>query len=334
MRLLVADDDEIVVEITKEALVRAGHQVIVASNGAEAWELVQTGDIQIVVADWEMPEMSGVELCERIRSENLSPYIYVILVTGRTATEDAVAGLSAGADDFIVKPFNLAELQARVRAGMRILSLETREFTIFAMAKLAESRDPETGNHLERIQSYCRILTDHLKQQDDAREMVTDEFARTVYLTSPLHDIGKIGIPDAILLKAGRLDTEEFEIMKTHTTLAGHTLGSALLRYPGANFLQIAYDIAVSHHERFDGKGYPAGLAGEDIPLAARIVAVADVYDAITSKRVYKVEFSHPIARGIIADEAGKQFDPSLVEAFLACENQFNLTRTQINLPS
>lgn len=323
MRVLVVDDDLFAREMLQHTLQKAGYDVVTAENGAEALSLLQQGEARLVVSDWEMPELCGLDLCRQIRSGDFDGYVYVILLTSRDATEDIVAGMSAGADDFVAKPFNTAELLVRLRAGERVLSLETREVALFALAKLAESRDPETGHHLERVQAYSRLLAQKLAESPKFRGQIDPEFIRLVYLTSPLHDIGKVGIPDCVLRKPGRLSDSEFAIMKTHATLGAETLDAALKRFPDARFLKVARDIAATHHERWDGSGYPLGLAGEEIPLCGRIVAVADVYDALTSKRCYKDAYSSHVARSIIAGEAGSHFDPDIVEAFLEIEDEF-----------
>jgi putative two-component system response regulator len=323
MRILIAEDDEIAIEVLRRTLTKAGHEILCAANGREALELLRAGGIRLVVTDWEMPEMDGLNLCRIIRSGEFSGYIYTILLTSRDTSEEKVVGLAAGADDFIAKPFNPAELLARIQTAERVLSLETREVAIFALARLAESRDPETGAHLERVRSYSRVLAQHLAGLESMSQMVNAEFIRLIYQTSPLHDIGKVGIPDSVLLKPGRLSDSEFAIMKTHTQIGAQTLDAALEQFPGITFLQMARDIAATHHERYDGTGYPAGLKGEQIPLAGRIVSVADVYDALTSKRVYKNEFSHEVAKAIIVKESGTQFDPMLIDVFLATEPQF-----------
>lgn len=208
---------------------------------------------------------------------------------------------------------------------------ELREVTIFAMAKLAESRDPETGAHIERVQHYCKVLAEELAAEGPYRDQADDEFVHLMYTTSPLHDIGKVGIPDDVLLKPGRLSDREFEIMKEHAQLGADTLSAAMERFPNTRFLKMARNIAATHHERFDGSGYPRGLAGLDIPICGRIVALADVYDALTSRRVYKAAMAHEVARSIIVKESGKHFDPEIVKAFLRCEPAFQRIRLKFS---
>jgi putative two-component system response regulator len=322
MRILIVDDDDMSLAMLEHALRQAGHDVLPARSAEDALKVLEAGGTRLVVSDWEMPGMSGLDLCRAIRKSDFGGYVYTILLTARAATRDTVEGLSAGADDFLTKPFNPAELTVRVRTGERILSLETRDLAIFAMAKLAESRDPETGAHLERVRSFSRVLAQQLAGRPGF-EQVDGAYARLLYLTSPLHDIGKVAIPDCVLLKPGRLSDREFEIMKSHTTMGAQTLDAALRAHPEATFLRMARDIALTHHERFDGGGYPNGLRGADIPLCGRIVAVADVYDALTSKRVYKNAFTHEVARSILVKDAGTHFDPDVVAAFEAREHEF-----------
>ena len=323
MNILIVDDDDIAIEVLRTALLASGYEVETAANGKQALERISRGDIRMVISDWEMPQMDGLALCQAVRRQCAAGYVYMILLTSHGSSQEIVEGMSAGADDFMVKPYNQAELTARIRAGVRVLSLETREMVIFALAKLAESRDPETGLHLERVQRYSRRLAEALAETPSPAAMIDADFIRLVYQTSPLHDIGKVGIPDSVLLKPGRLNDEEFEIMKTHTTIGAETLDAALANYPQARFLQVARDVAASHHERWDGRGYPAGLQGEAIPLAARIVAVADVYDALTSRRVYKDAYTHKVARDIITGESGTHFDPNIVKVFVRVEQDF-----------
>ena len=330
MRILIVDDNKIALTVLRSALVQSGHEVVTAADGRQALAMLREGGCRLVISDWEMPVMDGIELCRAIRSEDLLGYVYVILLTGHNSLVERVEGLRAGADDFISKPFDPSELVARIQTAERILALETRDVAIFAMAKLAESRDPETGAHLERVRSYSRVLAQHLAGVDKFRSQINAEYVRLIYLTSPLHDIGKVGIPDCVLLKPGALNDQEFAVMKTHTTLGAATLDAALQQFPGAQFLQMGRDVAASHHERFDGSGYQQGLSGEFIPLCARIVALADVYDALTSKRVYKRAFDHAVARSIIVKERGAHFDPEVVDAFLRNEAHFLSIRTQL----
>ena len=323
MKILVVEDDEISRELLTDAVKSFGYSVFEACDGKQAVSIIEKEGINLVISDWVMPGMNGIELCRWIRAQDFPWYVYIILLTGKSRTEDVIEGLSAGADEFLVKPFDPVELQVRIRTADRILSLETRQLAIFALAKLAESRDPETGHHLERIREYSRILARRLKEHPDFKDEISPGFIYTIYLTSPLHDIGKVGIPDRILLKPTTLTKEEFEIMKTHTLLGGETLDAIAKQYPNVTYLTIARDIILTHHERFDGSGYPFGLKGEEIPLAGRIVALADVYDALTSRRVYKEAYPHGIAREIILRERGKHFDPRVVDAFLSAEKAF-----------
>jgi putative two-component system response regulator len=334
MKILIVDDDEIALMVLEEALRKAGYDVVTARNGREALSLLRRDICRLVITDWEMPEMNGLDLCRAIRTELLRGYVYVVLLTGRNTPEERVQGLCAGADDFVSKPYHNAEMLARVGTAERVLSLETRDVAIFAMARLAESRDPETGAHLERVRSYSRILAQYLGGKDKYRNEITPEYARLIYQTSPLHDIGKVGIPDSVLLKPGRLSDREFEVMKTHTTIGAQTLDAALREFPGIKFLQMGRDIAATHHERFDGEGYPARLAGDNIPLCGRIVALADVYDALTSKRVYKAAFSHDNALAMIRAESGAHFDEDIVESFVQNEAKFSEIRGFFAEPS
>jgi putative two-component system response regulator len=329
MNILVVEDDPMSINLLKVTLDAAGHEMVVAHNGREALDVLRSTPIRFVITDWEMPEMSGIELCRAIRDADFGRYIYTVLLTARTEEDSTVEGLAAGADDLVHKPFNRAELALRIRTGERIVHLETRDVTIFALARLAESRDPETGAHLERVRNYARLLAADLSHQPETRRTVDAAYVNLIYLTSPLHDIGKVAIPDHVLLKPGRLDPAEFEVMKSHTTLGAQTLAAACREFPEAKFLRMAQQIAISHHERFDGNGYPDGLRGQDIPLCGRIVAVADVYDALTSRRVYKAASTHDVARSIILRDRGTHFDPVVIDAFLRCEPEFKKIATR-----
>lgn len=321
--VIIADDDAVSRSILKRALTRQGLEVTETSDGEAALAAVKAGPSRLLITDWEMPGLSGPQLCEAIRNANLPGYVYMILLTERHSKQDIVCGLDAGADDFLIKPFHPAELLVRLRAGQRVLTLQSRDMTIFAMAKLAEARDPETGAHLERTRSYARVLGEYLLEHGLYQDEMSSEFVRLLYLTTPLHDIGKVAIPDCVLLKQGRLSDSEFEIMKLHTLHGAATLEAALKEYPGTPFLVMAREIVLSHHERWDGTGYPNRLRGEAIPLSGRIMSIADVYDALVSKRVYKAAFTHDVAYSMIVEQRGQQFDPILVDTFVATCDQF-----------
>jgi putative two-component system response regulator len=330
MRVLIVEDDKDSLELLANALEFFGYEVSCATNGVEALEMIRQSQFPLVISDWEMPGMTGVELCREVRQRSASGYTYFMLLTSRTGQHNLVDGLRAGADEFLCKPFDPAELELRLRIAERMLSLEGRDVVIFALAKLAEARDPETGAHLERIRAYCLVLAEHLQRVGKYRDVVDGDFVHLLYITSPLHDIGKVGIPDNVLLKPGRLTAEEFDIMKQHAVIGGTTLSAAVDAHPRAKYLQMARDIALSHHEKFDGSGYPYGLKGEEIPLCGRIVALSDVYDALTTARVYKPAYTHEVAKGIILEGRGKHFDPEIVDAFLANEEQFITIRERL----
>jgi putative two-component system response regulator len=330
-RVLVVDDDIISAELLANFLTSSGYRVEIAENGKEALEKMRVFSPRIVISDVEMPEMDGIQLCRAIRARPSTRYTYVILLTSRSAAESVLVGLDAGADDYLCKPFHQEELRLRLEGGKRLLSLEGRDMMIFSMAKLAESRDTDTGTHLERIREYCKVLAVELMKLPKYAEQIDIQFVELIYLTSPLHDIGKVGIPDAILQKPGKLTPEEFDAMKRHTHIGGATLAASSEAYPDAGFLKMALDIALMHHERWDGKGYPFGIAGEAIPLAARIVSVADVYDALTTKRVYKEAFSHAVSAKIILEGRGTQFDPDVVDAFERVQSTIEQIRCDLD---
>ncbi len=331
MNIVIAEDDPIALELLSESLRADGHHVETASDGVEALALIENGQARVLISDWEMPNLSGPDLCRRVRASGIARYVFIIMLTARTGHADLVEGLRAGADDFLTKPFDPVELSVRLGVAERITSLETRDLMIFGMAKLAESRDRDTGSHLERVRMYCKVLADHLSLQPKFAGVVDREFCRLIFATSPLHDIGKVGIPDAILLKSDRLMPCEFEVMKSHTTIGAETLGAALREFPEAKFLSMARDIALCHHEKWDGSGYPRGLFGMDIPLAARVVSLADVYDALRSARVYKTSQTHAQARETILAGSGRHFDPDIVGAFLATEERFEQVAKQLS---
>ena len=322
---ILAVDDELASRKKLERLIQAlNHDVFVASDGDEAWGIWKSQRPKLVITDWNMPGIEGPELCRKIRASEGSRYTYLIIVTSRKASADIVEGMNAGADDFISKPFVKEELAVRIRAGERILGFESRELVIFSMAKLAESRDPDMGDHLERIRFYSKTLAETIARSNNPPQEINRLFIDNIFLTSPLHDIGKIGIPDHVLLKQERLNHDEFELMKKHSSIGFETIAHTLERYPGAEYLSMSAEIALYHHEKFDGTGYPVGFSGTDIPLSARIVALADVYDALVSKRVYKEADTHEMAKAIIIGGRGTHFDPMVVDAFSTCEEKFS----------
>lgn len=320
-KVLVTDDDNLQRLILRKYLEENEYDVLEACNGIEALKILSDEpDIRIMITDLIMPQMDGYELIKAVRERQLR-YMYIIVLTGMDDKESLVRALSIGSDDFLIKPVFPDELRLRILGGSRLLNLEGHEEIIFSMVRLCEFRSDETGYHLERIQEYVRLLARYLSKYNPETGMtlsMADEIAKV----SPLHDVGKIAIPDHILHKPGRLSSEEWIIMKTHASIGGRILKS-IYDKTGAPYLWVAYEITMFHHERWDGTGYPEGYAGEVIPLSARIAALADVYDALTSKRCYKESFSHEDAKDIIVKGKGSHFDPMIVDAFLASDESF-----------
>ena len=319
MDILVVDDESLSRLAIARTLATAGYSVTTAAGGQEALATLASRNLQLVVCDWCMPGMSGLELCRQVRSTIDDRYIYFLLLTSHNRPEDVVEGLRAERMIISPSPLILRNLFCACIPGKRIIRSESSCMTIFALAKLAESRDSETGAHLERVRSYCRLLAQALRAQPRFQSVLGDSFVRLIYETSPLHDIGKVAIPDSILLKPSRLTPEEFEVMKTHTVHGARTLAAAASQFPNADFLRMAHDIALCHHERYNGSGYPHGLAGEAIPLCGRIVALADVYDALTSKRVYKDALA-PAGHHHDCRRKGELFDR--ISSMRSCESR------------
>ncbi len=337
--VLFVDDEEKILSSFRRVFSDEPYKAFFAKNGEEALEILLHQEVHVVLLDIRMLGLNGYETCRRIKSDTNGELTQVILVSGEASVESRLKGYEVGADDYIVKPFDNNELLAKVRVQFRLRDAlaklasrnteleeivkqrttqitETRDVTVFALAKLAESRDPETGEHLERLRAYSQILAEQLAGQGLYANEIDEEFQENLYRSSPLHDIGKVGIPDAILLKPGRLSNDEFEIMKRHTLIGEETLKMATEHSDSGGFLAMAIDIARAHHERFSGDGYPFGIAQQDIPLSARIVALADVYDALTSTRVYKSALEPIVAKSMIEQEEAKHFDPAIVNAF------------------
>lgn len=318
MKILIAHIDETIAADAAGVLMRAGHHCISTPDWNDARERIFDDDIRLVIAP---ADESGLELCRQVRLHDCKRYVYAMLIaSNRSVMKQA---FDAGADDFLSLPLDSSELLLRVRVAQRIVSLETLDMTIFAMAKLAEMRDVETGRHVDRVSLYSRALARALSKNPKFSKEVDETFVRQIHQASALHDIGKVAVPDAVLLKPTRLSAAEWAIMRSHTTLGAGALDSTMRDYPDAAFLKMARDIVATHHEKWDGTGYPHSLVGDEIPLVGRIVALADVYDALTSVRPYKPAWSHDRARAKVVDESGKHFDPEVVEAFLHVEAEF-----------
>ena len=346
-KILIADDVQANRFILSQLLTEMGYSVIQTSDGREALDQVMQKKPDIVILDIAMPEMDGIEVCRIIKTNPLTKVIPVLIITAHGDDEHHLKALDAGADDFLSKPYKVHFLKARLKSllalklmndaslgyqeSLKRMNIElmeklisTQDITIVALAKLAEFRDPETGEHLERMREYTKLIAHKLRELPKYRYYISDRYVENLYKSSPLHDIGKVGIRDDVLLKPGKLTPDEFEMMKLHTTIGGDALASAT-QFSGLDrsFLDMGKDIAYSHHENWDGTGYPRGFKGEQIPLSARILAIADVYDALTSRRVYKEAFTHDNARKIIVEDCKSHFDPEVLSAFLDLEQQF-----------
>jgi len=357
--ILVVDDNEMNRDMLSRRLQKQGYEVINACDGREALACLKQIDVDLVLLDIQMPVMDGHETLAAMKNDPALRDIPVIVISAQNELESVVKCIEMGAEDYLNKPFNPVLLRARISASLEKKRLndeakrykaqieehntllegkvieQVRDITfaqhgaIFAMSKLAESKDPETGAHLERMREYCRLLSLQLRRTAVYSDIVDEMFIENIYATSPLHDIGKVGVPDNILLKPGKLDADEWVLMKTHTTIGADTLRAVDKKHPGNGFLRMGIDIAEGHHEKWDGSGYPRGLKGDAIPLAARILALGDVYDALTSKRCYKDAFSHDKSRGIILEGAGSHFDSKVVNAFLETEDEFIRVRSE-----
>ncbi len=317
--ILLTDDDPAQRLLLQILLEQKGFFVHTAANGREALDILERDPaIRLLVTDLEMPEMDGFALIKALRQRH-GRYVYIIVLTSMEEQKLVVKALRLGADDFMTKPAFKEELELRIKGGQRLLHLESQDELILALAKLSEYRSDETGYHLERVQWYTRLLARDLA--DNCHESTISAIqAEEIAQVSPLHDIGKVAIADDILHKPGKLTREEFATIKTHTIIGGNILQD-IYRKNGSAYLKTAWEIARHHHERFDGSGYPDGLSGNAIPLAARIMALADVYDALASKRCYKDPFPHEKIRAIILQEKGHHFDPLVVDAFLRQED-------------
>ncbi len=350
--VLVVDDEPAVRHLLGAQLDHLGYANRAARGGDEALTtLARHRGAVLVLSDVQMPGVGGVGLLKELRRFDAS--LQVVMISGHQDTETVRSCLQAGAYDYLVKPYELDDLSltlertlehgrlqrqiAEYRRNLERLVRErttelreTRDIALLTLANLAESRDNSTGNHLERIAAYSRRLAEELRQGGAHTATIDDDFVEQLFRSSPLHDIGKVAIDDAILRKPGQLGVLELAAMRSHTTIGGDTLRRVIERHQGHTFLLMGMEIAYSHHERWDGRGYPGGLAGQKIPLAARIVAVADAYDAITSARPYKPALDHPAAVGRIRADSGSHFDPDLVVAFERCQPDFAAIRRRL----
>ncbi len=347
--LLVVDDTPDNLALMS-ALLRDSYQVKVATQGEKGLRIAEsTSPPDLILLDVMMPDMDGYEVCRRLKANPRTRNIPVIFLTARSEVEDEQKGLALGAADYITKPISPPILRARVATQLslkasadflrnkndfleaevtrRTMELEAvQDVTILAMASLAETRDSETGKHLLRTQRYVKALAERLRPHPRFADFLTEQNIRLLFKSAPLHDIGKVGIPDRILLKPGRFEPHELEIMKSHTLLGRDAIQLAedWLGKP-VEFLTLAKEIALCHQEKWDGSGYPEGLSGDSIPVSARLMAVADVYDALISRRLYKEPMTHAQAAQIIVDGRGSHFDPDVVDAFVAVEREFQL---------
>lgn len=343
-KILVVDDEERNLRLMEALLIPLGFEVLLATDGEEALRKVQEDPPDVILLDIMMPKMDGFEVARRLKKDEGTKIIPIVMVTSLREVEDRVRALEAGADDFLTKPVEKTELRARVQSSLKVkayydqmrnyqkeleaeVAKRTEQLhqafekiktasldTIYRLSMAAEYKDEDTGEHIKRMSHYSAAV---------ARKMgLNEKTVETILYASPMHDIGKIGTPDRILLKPGKLDADEWEIMKQHTIVGGKILSGS-----DAGFIRLGEVIALSHHEKWDGSGYPKGLKGRKIPLAGRITAIADVFDALTSKRPYKEAFSIEKSFGIIREGRGSHFDPDVVDAFFAIEEEILSTR-------
>jgi putative two-component system response regulator len=358
--ILVVDDDNVCLEMLARALQHFGFDARECPSGETALKLMKSLNPSLILLDINMPRLNGYDVCRRLKSATTLAEIPIVFLSGRDDTDSKIRAFELGAADYITKPFCFPEVLARIRCQLRLRRLQvelkernfvlesqqklielhnrsleqrvaeqserildTQHATLFALSKLAESRDPETGRHLERMQEYTRILAQAMATQKKFRDTIDESFAKNIHAAVPLHDIGKVGIPDQILLKPGTLTPDEMHVMETHTVIGASTLTEVDRRFPGNEFIRLGIEITRSHHERWDGNGYPDSLAGEEVPLSARITALADVYDALTSKRCYKPAYSHAMTKRFLLANRGTKFDPDIVDVFFDIEHEF-----------
>jgi putative two-component system response regulator len=351
--VLVVDDEPENLRLLSTILKRGGLVPRPVTSGRLAIDAAVLDPPDLVLMDINMPEMSGVDVCRWFKQDERLRSIPVIFISGLHSVDDKVGAFRAGGIDYVSKPFQEQEMIARIKTHLHLRQLQVKMVsqnlrleqqvaeqvkkvtasqlaTIFALAKLAEARDDDTGQHIERVQTFAKMLAEQMRERKLNASQLTDLFIDNLYQTASLHDIGKVGTPDAILLKPGKLTAEEFAEMKRHCAFGADTLATVLKRHPDNQFLRMGVEVARSHHEKWDGSGYPEGLNGATIPLAARIVALADVYDALTSDRCYRPAFSHEDTYRMIMEGNGTHFDPDVVTAFRDVANQFHRIRIEM----
>jgi putative two-component system response regulator len=340
--VLVVDDNKKNIDVVLNTLSDIC-DVCTALSGRSALQLISESPPDLVLLDLMMPDLDGFEVCKILKKNPSTAEIPILFLTGMSDVEEKLLGFEIGAVDYIIKPFEPIEMIARVKTHISLalarkklkfqndilestvtdrtkeLAL-TQEITIDTLAGLAEYRDPETGGHIQRTKHYVHKLADVLKNLPEYKESLTTEIIDLIIKSAPLHDVGKVGIPDQILLKPGKLYPEEFEIMKKHTTIGYSTFLRAEKKLGHNSFLTYAKEIAWTHHEKWDGSGYPNSLKDNAIPVSGRMMALADVYDALISKRVYKPPFPHTTAISIMTEGRGTHFDPLMFDAFIKIE--------------
>lgn len=343
--VLVVDDAPENIDVLTGVL-EDEYQIKVALNGSKALQLSREHPLpDLILLDIMMPGMDGYETCHRLKSDPQTLDIPVIFVTAMTEIGDEAKGLKMGAVDYVTKPIEPELLKMRVRNMIDLkrhrdrleeMVLErtfelrlTQEVTIGVLADLAETRDPETGGHIKRTQHYVRLLAEYLSKKNGYSWYLNDKTIDLLFLSAPLHDVGKVGVPDNILLKPGKLTKNEFGEMRMHTVYGAKAMQIAEERLGNNSFLNLAGEIACTHHEKWDGSGYPSGLSGEDIPISGRLMAVADVYDALVTRRVYKPPFDEAEAVRIITGLRGSHMDPNVVDAFLELREGFRATAVE-----
>ena len=345
--VLIVDDTPDIIRLINN-LLKEEYKVKIATNGNKAIKIAHSETPpDLILLDVLMPEMDGYEVCRQLQADFKTQHIPIIFLTAKTGVADEEKGLDLGAIDYITKPISPPILLRRIKTHLelkfirdslreqneileekvaeRTLHLEElQRATVAAMGSLAETRDPETGNHILRTQYYVKLLCEKLVDHPRFRHFLTPNTINAMYTSAPLHDIGKVGIPDEILLKEGELTTDEFDKIKMHTVLGRDAIGTVEKTISKENqYLAFGKEIAIAHHEKWDGSGYPNGLTGDEIPISARLMAVADVYDALISRRIYKRAFTHDEAAAIIARGKGTHFDPDMVDAFLEYAHEF-----------